>query len=168
MAEPIYIIDTSCLTQAHRVYYPFDIAPSFWDFMKQQITAGTFIMTNKVYDEIARGKDDLTNWTDTQLPPTIILDCHADANIMAHYGNIMTWGNSHSQYMPLAKTEFSDFDNADPFVVATAMEKTAIVVSQEISAPASKKNIKLPDVCNQFGISHFDTFTMLRTFGFTM
>lgn len=168
MAASFYIIDTSCLTQAHRVYYPFDIAPSFWDFMKQQLTAGTFIMTNKVYDEIAKGKDDLTNWTETQLPSAIILDCHADTNIMAHYGNIMTWGNSLAQYNSLAKTEFSDFDNADPFEIAVAIEKTAIVVSQEISAPASKKNIKLPDVCTQFGITHTDTFTLLRTFGFSM
>ena len=168
MAATVYIIDTSCLTQAHRMYYPFDIAPSFWDFMQINFTAGTFIMTNKVYDEIAKGKDLLTNWTQTQLTSSIILDCHADANIMSHYGDIMTWGNNHSQYNSLAKTEFSDFDNADPFAVATAIEKTAVVVSQEISATGSKKNIKLPDVCSQFGISHFDTFTLLRTFGFSM
>jgi hypothetical protein len=61
MVAPVYIIDTSCLTQAHRVYYPYDIAPSFWDFMKQKFANGSFIYTNKVAYEIARGKDDLSN-----------------------------------------------------------------------------------------------------------
>jgi hypothetical protein len=166
MVAPVYIIDTSCLTQAHRVYYPYDIAPSFWDFMKQKFANGSFIYTNKVAYEIARGKDDLSNWAQTEIAPA--LDCHADANIMTNYGQIMVWGNSHTQYTILAKQEFADFTNADPFVVATAIEKSGIVVSQEVSAPSSKKNIKLPDVCAQFNITHIDTFTLLRRFGFTM
>lgn len=168
MSTAAYIIDTSCLTQAHRIYYPFDITPSFWDFMKLQFTNGNFVLTNKVAFEIARGKDPLTDWVQNEIPASAKLDCHADANIMAHYGNIMSWANSHTQYNSLAKAEFADFDNADPFAVATALEKAAIVVSQEISAPLSKKIIKLPDVCTQFGINHMDTFTLLRTFGFTM
>lgn len=168
MSAAAYIIDTSCLTQAHRVYYPFDITPSFWDFMKLHFSNGNFVFTNKVAFEISRGKDALTNWAQNQIPLSAELDCHVDANIMAHYGNIMSWGNGHAQYSPLAKSDFADFDNADPFAVATALEKSAIVVSQEISAPSSKKNIKLPDVCSQFGINHIDTFTLLRIFGFTM
>ena len=167
MPGTVYIVDTSCLTQAHRVYYPFDIAPSFWNFLQQQFTSGTFILLNKVSNEIVKGKDALTNWVNT-LPAGIELDCHADANIMSHYGSIMSWGNGHPQYLPLAKQEFSEFDNADPFVVAAAVEMSATVISQEISAPASTKIIKLPDVCAEFGVQHIDTFTILRTFGFTM
>lgn len=168
MPTPTYIIDTSCLTQAHRIYYPYDIAPSFWDFMKQHIISGDFILINKVEDEIAKGKDALTNWMQTQIPSSLIVDCHADPNIIAHYASIMIWGNNHAQYSVLAKNEFSEFDNADPFIVATALAKSAVAVSQEASAPAAKKSIKLPDVCAQFSVPHIDTFTLLRTFGFTM
>ena len=81
---------------------------------------------------------------------------------------IVVWGNGHTQYTALAKSEFSAFDNADPFIVATALEKAPIVVSQEISAPAAKKNIKLPDICTQFSVRHMDTFSLLRSLGFTM
>ncbi len=168
MASSVYIIDTSSLTQAHRVYYPFDIAPSFWEFMKQQFNNGSFIYTNKVAFEIKRGNDALADWTQTQLSSGIEFDCHTDTSIMGHYGSIMSWGNSNSQYNSTAKRDFSQFDNADPFAVATAIEKSAIVVSQEISAPTSQKNIKLPDVCAQFGVDHIDTFKLLRTLGFTM
>jgi hypothetical protein len=168
MPAPLYTIDTSCLTQAHRVYYPYDIAPSFWDFMKQKFADGSFIYTNKVADEIAKGKDALASWVQTEIPYGLELDCHANTNIMAHYGQIMVWGNGHPQYTSLAKSDFAEFANADPFVVATAIEKAAIVVSQEVSAPGSKKNIKLPEVCAQFNVVHIDTFTLLRRFGFTM
>lgn len=168
MPAPVYIIDTSCLTQAHRVYYPYDIAPSFWQFMKQRFTDGSFIYTNKVADEIARGNDVLTSWVQTEITSGLELDCHADANIMAHYGQIMIWGNGHLQYNTLAKQEFADFSNADPFVVAAAINLSGIVVSQEVSAPTSQKSIKLPDVCRQFNVTHIDTFTLLRRFGFTM
>lgn len=168
MAVTTYIIDTSCLTQAHRAYYPFDITPSFWDFMKLHFSSGTFILTNKVVDEIKKGRDALDNWVRTQLPPGIELDCHSNLGIMDHYANIMAWGNGNPQFNSLAKMDFSEFENADPFVVATALEKSSIVVSQEISAPGSIKNIKLPDVCSNFGISHIGTYDLLRTFGFTM
>ncbi|MBN8786214.1 MAG: DUF4411 family protein [Terrimonas sp.] len=167
MSTPVFIIDTSCLTQAHRVYYPFDIAPSFWGFMEQHFIDGDFIITNKVVDEIKKGKDELASWIQSHLSSKE-LDCHADASIMTHYASIMSWGNNHAQYNSLAKQEFSDFENADPFIVATALEKSAVVVSQEVSAPNSQKSIKIPDVCKQFNVSHIGTFTLLRRFGFTM
>ncbi len=168
MSSQSYIIDTSCLTQAHRVYYPFDIAPSFWNFMKHQFGNGSLLIINKVKDEIDWGNDALTNWVHAEIPAGLHIDCHANANIISHYGSIMVWGNGHPQYSPAAKTEFSEFDNADPFVVAAAIEKLAIVVSQEVSSPASKRSIKLPDICTQFGTNHIDTFTLLRRFGFRM
>jgi hypothetical protein len=136
--------------------------------MKNHFINGTFILTNKVEEEIAKGKDALMNWVQTQLTGVVILDCHADANIMAQYGTIMTWGSGHLRYNSLAKREFADFDNADPFVVAAALQNSAVIVSQEVSAPLSQKSIKIPDVCGQFSVKHIDTFTLLRTFGFTM
>ncbi len=168
MAAQTFIIDTSCLTTAYRVYYPFDIAPSFWNFMKDRFMEGTFILTNKVLFEIDRGKDDLWDWCHAEIPRHLILDCHSDEAIMSHYGNIMLWGNNHPQYNSLAKQTFSDFENADPFAVAAAMQLNATVVSQEVSAPESVKNIKLPDVCTQFGVGHIDTFKLLRQRGFSM
>jgi hypothetical protein len=168
MISTEYIIDTSCLTQAHRVYYPFDIAPSYWDFMKYHFNNGQFLLTNKVAFEIIKGNDELTNWMQNNIPASLEIDCHTDANIMTQYGNIMNWGSGNSQFKSIAKTELADFDNADPFVVASAISKQAFVVSQETSAPNSEKRIKLPDICTEFQITHIDTYTLLRAFGFKM
>ena len=35
-------------------------------------------------------------------------------------------------------------------------------MTNEQSAPESRREIKLPDVCNQFGVKHENTFAMLR------
>ena len=37
------------------------------------------------------------------------------------------------------------------------------VVTNEQSAPESRKEVKLPDVCDQFGVRRDHTFTMLRS-----
>ncbi len=161
-----FILDTSCLTQAFRFYYPFDIAPSFWNFLKEGLLSNQFIIIDKVHTEICRGNDDLKIWLNTEIQTSAIFQC--DAVTFGHYGLIMQWANNHNQYNYNAKSDFSEFENADPFVVASAISNSADVVSQEVSAPASVKNIKLPDVCTQFNVRHFDTFSFLRTNGFSM
>ncbi len=168
MATDVYIIDTSCLIQAHRQYYPFDIAPSFWDFLEQEFKKGNFILINKVQEEILRGKDKVSDFVQLRLPASCLLDCHSDQQIMNNYGEIMAWGNSNPRYNPQAKRDFAEFEHADPFLVATAMTISGTVVSQEVSDPLTKRIIKLPDVCTQFNVPHCDTFTLLRRFGFRM
>jgi hypothetical protein len=163
-----YILDTSCLTQAFRVYYPFDIAPSFWDFFKNRITGGDFIIIDKVYDEISRGNDDLKTWLQSEIPGSVILDCNGNPRILSNYGALMKWANGHASYNTRAKSDFAEYDNADPWNVAVAIESNAFIVSQEVSAPGSQKNIKLPDVCSQFNVQHIDTFMLLRAVGFKM
>jgi hypothetical protein len=119
-----------------------------------------------VHAEISRGNDDLKTWVDTEITPTDLFLC--DAVTLGHYATLMQWGNGNPQYNYNAKTDFSEFDNADPFVVAVAMTLSATVVSQEISAPSSVKNIKLPDTCVNFNVPHLDTFAFLRTRAFSM
>lgn len=172
MSSQLFVIDTSCLVQASRIYYPFDIAPSFWDFLKQEFHKGTLLMINKVKAEIDRGNDALSQWVQTEIPSNIHIDCNTDSGILANYARIIQWASTHPQYSPLAKSDFAEFEHADPFVVAAAMQTTpqvsTIVVSQEVSAIGSVKNIKLPDVCNQFSVIHIDTFAFLRAVGFSM
>jgi len=39
------------------------------------------------------------------------------------------------------------------------------VVTNEQPAPDAKREIKLPDVCNQFSVGYADTFSMLHQVG---
>lgn len=60
-----------------------------------------------------------------------------------------------------AKAKFAT--GADGWLVAYARAHDAIVVTNEQSAPESRREVKLPDVCSQFGVKHENTFAMLRT-----
>jgi len=167
-ASPTYLVDTSCLTQAYRQYYSFDIAPSFWDFLRKSFENGLLKCNDKVYDEIQRGGDDLADWLKTEVNKDAFVDTKSDAALLEHYGLLMNWANDHPNYNHIARADFAAYENADPWIVATAMEKGLIVISQEISAPDAKRSIKLPDICKQFNIRHIDTFSFLREAGFRM
>jgi hypothetical protein len=39
------------------------------------------------------------------------------------------------------------------------------IVTQEVSAPESKKEVKIPDVCDAFEVPCIDTFEMLEKLG---
>ena len=67
---------------------------------------------------------------------------------------------TYTQYLDLAKAKFAT--GADGWLVAYARVHGATVVTNEQSAPESKREIKLPDVCDQFGVQRENIFAMLR------
>ena len=72
----------------------------------------------------------------------------------------MLWAQRHQQYADAAKAKFAT--GADGWLVAFGAIHRSIVVTNEGSAPNSKNEIKLPDVCQKFGVEYRDTFQMLR------
>lgn len=80
---------------------------------------------------------------------------------------IAPWAAS-SNYKHAAKDRFLQAEYADPFLVAYAMShENVIVVTEEVSAKDSKKDIKLPDVCDHFGIRSMHFMDMLRKMNVT-
>jgi len=55
-----------------------------------------------------------------------------------------------------------DRSMADPWVIAHAMAEGAVVVTKEQFAP---RRIKIPDVCQAFGVRCMDDFQFLREVG---
>lgn len=56
-----YLIDANIFITAHRIMYPFDIAPGFWNQLIDK-ASGKIIIIEKVHDEILKGEDQLTDW----------------------------------------------------------------------------------------------------------
>jgi len=74
MGEPLkYILDTSCITQAFRTYYSFDIAPSFWKFLNNQFEKGIITTNDKVFEELKRGKDELYEWAKANVKEKMLM-----------------------------------------------------------------------------------------------
>jgi hypothetical protein len=116
-----------------------------------------------VKDEIDRGKDDLTQWANNDF--RVWFESTKVNDVLDAYREVIQWAMMQSQYTFAAKREFAEAENADAWVVAYAKAKGCVVVTQEKPAPQSKRKVKIPDVCNAFGVMWIDTFVMMRRLG---
>lgn len=58
----LFLVDTNFFIQAHRVSYPFDVVPSFWNKVKDLADNDKIFSIDKVKDEIYINEDDLKKW----------------------------------------------------------------------------------------------------------
>ncbi len=160
--DRIYLVDTNVFITARDQYYSFRICPGFWDGIIQYHQKGGIFSIDRVRRELlARPTtEDLFQWVNTELPQKFFFSSYSD-EVMQAYNEIMLWVNQNPQYFKRAKLKFGR--GADGWLVACAWVKSAVVVTNEASAPAAKKVIKIPDVCSQFGVRCEDTFSMLHS-----
>ncbi len=156
----LYIVDSNFFIQAHRAYYPIDVIQSFWTKVKQLANEGKIKSIDKVKTEIYSHEDELKVWCEENLPDDFFLDT---SSTLDDYAEIVVWANSMSDfYRPLAIQEFLSADLADPWLVAYAKANGCTIVTYEKSEPNRKSRIKIPEVCNQFGVKYLNTVDLLR------
>lgn len=157
-----YVIDSDVFITAKNSYYAFDVCPGFWrSIALRHEDGGRVGSIDRVRGELITGRreEDLVAWARDTLPHSFF-DSVDDAAVTAKYAEIMEWSISHTQFTDAAKAKFAT--GADAWLVAFAHVKGAVVVTLEQRAPNSKTEIKLPDVCHQFGVEFTNTFHMLR------
>lgn len=161
----VYVVDSNFFIQAHRAHYPLDVAVSFWAKVKQLAYEGKIISIDKVKDELYDKNDALEAWCKTNLPEEFFKNTD---EVMETYAHVIGWAASKSgQYNQNALNVFMSADEADAFLVAYTLADNAnrILVTHEISAPNSQKNIKIPDVCLGVNVRFVNTMDMLRQLG---
>lgn len=157
----IFLVDTNFFIQAHRMSYPLDVVPSFWNKVKNLADNDKIISIDKVKDEIYRNEDDLKEWCQSNLKGEFWRDTSVVTN---EYSNIASWAVKQTKrYTPNDINEFLDSENADAFLIAYALagRDTRIVVTYEVSNK-KKSIIKIPDVCLEFNISYLNPIRMFR------
>ena len=156
----VYLADSNFFIQAHRAIYPLDVALGFWDKVKALAHNADIISIDKVKDEIYQNEDALKVWCEANLPG----DFFKDSSVaFAEYRSIAVWANSmSSHYKPTALAAFLSANEADAWLVAYAMKQNLTLLTYERSEPNSKKKIKIPDVCIQFGLNYLTTIEMFR------
>ena len=140
---------------------PVDVWPTFWIRIAELIHNGEIYSSIKIKEEIDRGGDELTQWMKDNATKEFY--CRIDGEVLQKYAQLQNWANRNTIYTAAAKNEFANV--ADAYLVATAAAKNMTIVTYEVSAPDSKKKIKIPDVCNVFGVSYCDLNTALRNLG---
>lgn len=156
---PEFLLDANFFITAHRVYYPMDVVPGFWNAVHRLAAAGTLISIDKVRAEIIRNEDELAQWCQTQLPEGFFRDTSA---VIEAYRKVIQWAVGRNHYKPEALDLFARAHVADAWLVAYAAANELVLVTEEVSNPASKRAVKLPDACLAQGVDHVNTIGMFR------
>ena len=157
-----YLVDSSCFMTASQTTYPFDIAESFWNKIAELAQNHDFYSIDKVEDEIKANLDELSNWCDENLPDDFFISTEND-DVYEKYGELVNWAQSKG-IKQAGVDKFIDDTKADIFFVAFCSLHTDdyTVVTEEIPAPQSLKDIKLPDACSAYNIRCIKFIDMLR------
>jgi Domain of unknown function (DUF4411) len=158
---PVYLLDADVFMTAARSYYAFDVAPAFWESLVREASNGRLLSIDRVKDEIQRGKDELVEWANDTFHPWFVGT--AEEDIIAAYREIMAWVQGQTQFLDYAKDEFAKV--ADGWLVAYATARGCVVVTNEKFEAAIKRKVKIPNVCQPFGVPCIDTFELLRSLG---
>ena len=161
MADRLHLVDSDVLITAKNLYYAFDICPGFWKSLLHHHREGYLFSVDRVRNELLAGRrtEDLVQWVRTDVPAGFFLSVDTD-EVARAYTDIMMWVQRHPSYLDHAKAKFAT--GADGWLVAYAQVHSATVVTNEQPAPGSRKDVKLPDVCDKFEVSRENTFDMLR------
>jgi len=157
----VYVIDSNFFIQAHRAYYPLDVACSFWKKIKQLAHEGKIISIDKVKDEIFDHNDELEEWCRENLPDDFFKDSSPTINAYSH---VIAWAISKKDhFLPQALNEFLDANEADAFIVGFVLnDSNTILVTQETSEPFRRNKVKIPDACIALNVKYLNAMEMFR------
>lgn len=149
---PKYVIDTCSLTKMRHTY-PKDVFPAAWELLTELAQTGVLISVEDVLEELSLFDDEILQWANEQGHIFFPLS----ENIQARTVEILS---SHAGILDLKKNKSS----ADPFVIATAIESSCAVVTEE-KASNSPIRYKIPDVCDDYGVDCIPIIDMFRREG---
>ena len=145
-----YCVDTSGWLDGWQRYYPKDVFPSLWSRIAERVATGEIIATEEVYIELAKKSDDLHDWIMERKQMLVPIDEPVQRRVIELLG----------LYPRLVDT-LKNRSMADPFVIATAEIRGAVVVTGE--TPTNKlEKPKIPDVCHAHKIRCITFLEMIR------
>ena len=149
---PKYLLDTNVFIEASKRCYAFDLVSTFWKQLTYKSQEGIISSIDKVRAEISHKNKQLTDWADEQLATfwesTIMHDTKD------RYQKLMEWADTPQQYSKNAIEEFATTDRADAWLIAHALAKGRVIVTEEKYNAYIKKRIPIPNVCESFDIRY--------------
>lgn len=140
----VYSIDTSALMDWMGRYYPRDVFPGIVTRMENLARQGRLLAPQLVREEVAAvGTPELDDW------------CEAQSGIFVPTGVLLSEAVGIQARFPGLLDPKAQYDEADAYVIALAVERGGIVVTQE--TPAAEKHRPrrshfIPDVCRDLGV----------------
>jgi hypothetical protein len=145
-----YCVDTSGWLDGWQRHYPPDVFPSMWTKLGICVNSGEILSSEEVYLELKKKSDELHDRIQARKQMLVPLD----EPIQLRAASLL------NEFPRLVDT-LRGRSKADPFVIATAMERGAIVVTGEpLTGKLDKPRI--PDVCQVKQIRCITFLQMIR------
>lgn len=151
-----FLLDANTYIQAKNQYYGMDICPAYWDWLDQQFQLGVIASVHMIGTELREGNDELADWVGSRPAHFIKNDDPESQAVFAEIAQSVMAGN----YNPGNRDNF--LAKADPWIIAKAKSIGATVVTHEALVAPNTKKVKIPNICQQFGVPCLNTFQFLR------
>ena len=140
-ARTLYSADTSALLDGLDRYYPEEAFPALWARVDELIDAGRFFISEEVWEEVKQRDAVGRAWCEPRLHRLMV---PTDRQVAAEVAYVL---KDHGRLVMHMKGR----NRADPFVIAVARLRGAVVVTGEGSDGTASRP-KIPYVCEQLGI----------------
>ncbi len=145
-----YCVDTSGWLDGWQRHYPPDVFPTLWTKIDGLVQSGEIIASEEVYLELERKSDELHKWIQARKQMLVPLEEPIQLRAAMLLGE-------HPRLVDTLRGR----SKADPFVIATAIERNAVVVTGEILTGNLEKP-RIPDVCQVKAIRCINFLQMIR------
>lgn len=149
-----YLLDADAFIRAKRLHYGFSFCPAFWDWLIVANSKRRVFSVNSVYDQLIAGTDELSDWA-RQRRASFFKS--PDEQTIEALDRVGMWVQSQSYEVQAIRTFMQD---ADYWLIAEALSGSHTVVTHEVRSN-SRKKVKIPNVCDWFGIGCQSPFEML-------
>ena len=150
-----YSVDTSALIDGLERDYPEDVFPELWVKVDELVAAGRFFISEEVFEEVKKKDAVVKAWCSGLRESRIVIP--TDAAIVAETQRIL-------DVYPRLVMQMKGRNRADPFVIALASLRKAVVLTGEVDNGVPNRP-RIPYVCNQEGIPSMRFLDMIRAEG---
>lgn len=169
MVTDKFLIDSNIFITPYQNYYPFDLAPGFWEQLAARLSLDEVAILDVVKDEVIRGGDDLSDWFRNIQNMHII--SRKDPKILQEYAKVLNYLQSNPLYTDRALRAWAAEGIADPWLIATAKAYNYTIITLEATAgpiTTQSSKPKIPNICLEFGVTCKDLFYFMRQPGFRL
>jgi hypothetical protein len=160
-----YWLDSDVLVYAKDEIAPIGYAEyaGFWSLLERNMAAGVIKITRGNYREITENResdDELASWLKLQLRKDFGVCVAPSKEVQAFVRKIGDYVYSNEQFYARHRARFSR--GADAWIVGQAAIDQGTVVTREIPQPTSH-DIKIPDLCDHFGVKRIAFSDLMKT-----
>ncbi|RAJ92939.1 DUF4411 family protein [Aliidiomarina maris] len=156
----IYLLDANSFIQAKNLHYRMRVVPGFWDWLVKPHDGVILESIDHVYAELTKhtgSPDELHGWAQSHKHFFRASNDLTTQQVYARIANHVALQQAYSQ------AEIKRFlRGADPWLIATAKNLSATIVTHEVVVPANSSKIKIPNVAREFEVQCTDIFDLLE------